>query len=343
MKKVLKPFILMAVGFYIGLCFSIIYFGSTINPSWLAALILFVASILLLILGFVKGGKGLFVSGTIVGFVGFVWFLSISVLWYITHKQPDDESFKILSDLFKLTISFASFGLFLAGFIIVFSTKSYKELKPREKKLRVENQQSDSEQEIQAESTKKSPSKFKRVLVNTKRINSFSYVGILKDYFGPGNENVKWINVEFRESRLLIYSNNNDDIYMSAADVESLEFVELTEWYSAGSVSAMDCVINIVGKDGKQGVIRTPIAKWRTAQDIPHLNTDSINRALKVLGASFRIDIKLYRVTLSDSRGQTKTDYRIAAGDEALNKECESLGEKLLRYDVIEKTPILYL
>lgn len=140
MKKVLKPFILMAVGFYIGLCLSIIYFGSTINPSWLAALLLFVASIILLILGFVKGRKGLFVSGTIVGFVGFAWFLSISVLWYITHKQPDDESFKILSDLFKLIISFASFGLFLVGFIIVFSTKSYKELKPREKKPAVVKQ-----------------------------------------------------------------------------------------------------------------------------------------------------------------------------------------------------------
>ena len=193
----------------------------------------------------------------------------------------------------------------------------------------------EEKQETQTEATKKSPSKFKRVLVNTKRVNSPNYVGSLSDYFGSGYENGRFINVDLKENKIIIYSNNEDDIYMSADDVESLKFEGKTEWYSSGSVSAIDCMINIVGKDGKQGTIKTPVAKWGSGQNMPYLNTDPINRALKVLGASFRIDIKLYRITFISSKGQTKTDYRIAADDDALKKECESLGEKLLKYDVI--------
>lgn len=346
-KNFLVPVIIYSLGLLMvfGLSFAVgtdYYITQWLYTGFLSTILLTV-SILLFVFGLIKSKRGMFVISAITSILGSGYMVLLTTILSLKEVQINSKSYILLPLSFRFFFALSAFIIILVGVITNSRNKTYNELMPREKKSQIKNEQSNSEQEIQAENTKKSPSKFKRVLANTKRINSFSYVGILKDYVGPGNENGRWINVEFKESRLLLYSNNEDDTYLTADDVESLEFEGKTDWYSSGSVSAIDCMINIVGKDGKQGTIKTPVAKWGSAQEMPHLNTDSINRALKVLGASFRIDIKLYRITFISSKGQTKTDYRIAADDEALKKECESLGEKLLKYDVIEKTPILYL
>ena len=138
--------------------------------------------------------------------------------------------------------------------------------------------------------------KFKRFLVNTKRVNSEKYCGVIYGDFGMGVKNAQFVNINDTNDGALLYNNEADDKILKKEDITILEFSNEKGWYQSGSVSGYDAVILVSTTSGYTGKFNAPIAK-KGGEGVAKLTTDSINKLLDILGADFRLNYQLVRAT----------------------------------------------
>lgn len=118
----------------------------------------------------------------------------------------------------------------------------------------------------------------KQFAKNFKRMNFGGYVGVAHNLFGA----TRFINME---DGIAVFYDNKDDCYLDPNEVASLSPAEQT-WVNVGAGYNLVQVVNVVLKDGTQGVINFKIA-GTTNTDVIEFTT-VCNEFLKFCGASFR-------------------------------------------------------
>lgn len=170
------------------------------------------------------------------------------------------------------------------------------------------------------EKKEKKPSKFKRVLINTGRVNSPSFVGALYGKFGTDPNNGYLVNIN-KEGGLLVYSNNSDDLILLADAIEEVTFQEKTNWYSYGPGEAIDLVFKIKCKDETEGTLKLPLIKAKHSENLlQEFRIEKVNKALNAIGMK-GLNYKSYQVAgITDDRKTFNEFFVCQSDDELLNE-----------------------